>query len=87
MIRATPLPRRSCRFRPICRNEPGYPSHEALIALGARFLREEQTRVVELDGRRFVEGMLGGLIDEITDNVFELMERGRPNKTDKSNLQ
>lgn len=67
--------------------EPGWPSHELLLSLDAKFLSEEPTRVVEIDGRRFCEGMLGGLIDEIADNVFERIDQGRPNKTSKSTLQ
>lgn len=63
--------------------EPGWPSHELLIAAGACFLAEEPTRVVEIDGRRFCEGLLGAKIDEIVDDVFEEMGRERPNKTVK----
>lgn len=59
----------------------GWPSHELLVACGAKVIREETPRVIELDGRRYVEGMLEHQILEVTDDQFERHGRGRPNRT------
>jgi len=66
--------------------EPGWPSRELLIALGAIFLADEPTRVVEIDGRRYCEGMLAALIDEVVDDQFEKIGRGRPNNSTRTHL-
>jgi hypothetical protein len=68
--------------------ETGWPSDELLLAVGAKFLLNDQSRVVEIAGRRkFCEGMLEAILNEITDDAFE--ERGdeRLNKTKRSPLQ
>lgn len=59
----------------------GWPSHELLAACGAKVIRDETPRVVELDGQRYVEGMLEHQILEVTDDQFERHGRGRPNRT------
>ena len=51
--------------------EIGWPSHERLTARGARILREETPRAVEIGGRTFGEGMLQGIIDELQDDRCE----------------
>ena len=38
--------------------EPGWPSDKVLLSCGAKFLRENTPRVVEIAGRKFSEGML-----------------------------
>jgi hypothetical protein len=67
--------------------ETGWPSDELLLAVGAKFLLNDQSRVVEIAGRKFCEGMLEATLNEINDDAFE--ERGdeRLNKTKKSPLQ
>jgi hypothetical protein len=67
--------------------ETGWPSDELLLAVGAKFLLNDQSRVVEIAGRKFCEGMLEAILNEITDDAFE--ERGdeRLNKTKRSPLQ
>jgi len=62
--------------------ETGWPSHELLEACGAKILREDTPRVVEIAGRRFCEGMLEHEICQLSDDVFEATGRGRPNKTE-----
>ncbi len=64
--------------------EPGWPSKELLLAAGAKYLLDDEPRVVEIAGRKFCEGMLEATIREIRDDAFE--ERGdeRLNKTKKS---
>jgi hypothetical protein len=59
----------------------GWPSHEFLEACGARIQREETPRVVEIEGRRFVEGYLDHEIQRIVDDRFEARGQGRPNRT------
>jgi hypothetical protein len=59
----------------------GWPSHELLAGCGAKLLREETPRVVELGGERYVEGMLEHQILQVTDDQFERHGRGRPNRT------
>ena len=66
--------------------EAGWPSRELLLELGAKFLREDEPRVVEIAGKKFTEGMLGSLIDGIVDDLFELRDGKRPNKTKKGSL-
>ena len=67
--------------------EPGWPTEELLVKLGAKFLQKGDARVVEIKGRKFSEGMLESLIREITDNQFEAYDGTRPNKTRKSTEQ
>jgi hypothetical protein len=64
--------------------EKGWPEEQLLIDLGAAFLLDGPTRVVEINGRKFCEGLLEAEIQEITDNIFELYDGRRPNKTKKS---
>jgi len=63
--------------------ETGWASEELLIAVGAKFIVNEQSRIVEIEGREFYEGILDAVMNEINDDLFE--ERGdkRLNKTKK----
>jgi hypothetical protein len=51
--------------------ETGWPSEEILETLGATFLQKGSSRVVEVEGRKFAEGMLESLIREIGGDVSE----------------
>jgi len=64
--------------------EPGWPSDELLLALGARFIQNDQTRVVEIGRETFCEGLLAATINEITDDRFEELGQDRLNKTKKT---
>lgn len=64
-------------------DEPGWPSHELLLALGATFISEDDTRVVEIGGKAFCEGLLAATINEKVDDLFEKMGQDRPNHTKK----
>jgi len=66
--------------------ETGWPSEELLLELGAKFLLNDQTRVVEIAGRKFCEGMLEATINEINDDLFEEFGDERLNKTKKTTL-
>jgi hypothetical protein len=67
--------------------KPGWPSDELLLVLGAKFVINDQTRVVEIGGRNFCEGMLAATLNEINDDVFEELGQERLNKTKKTSLQ
>ncbi|MFN2366465.1 MAG: hypothetical protein ABR523_08405 [Desulfurivibrionaceae bacterium] len=61
--------------------ESGWPSHELLLALGATFIGAEDSRVVEIGGKTFCEGLLAATINEMADDLFEQMGQDRLNKT------
>jgi hypothetical protein len=61
--------------------ETGWPSDELLLELGAKFLHNDQFRVVEIAGRKFCEGMLEATLNEIDDDAFEERGNERLNKT------
>lgn len=67
--------------------ETGWPSDELLLAVGAKFLINDQYRVVEIGGKRFCEGMLEATINEINDDLFEEYGEERLNQTKKPSLQ
>jgi hypothetical protein len=48
--------------------EVGWPSDELLVSVGAKFLINDRSRVVEIGGRKFGEGMLEAIINEIDDD-------------------
>jgi hypothetical protein len=64
----------------------GWPTDELLEACGARIQRSETPRVVELGGKRFVEGYLENEIRQRADDEFEALGRGRPNETKRSSF-
>jgi hypothetical protein len=66
--------------------EAGWPSDELLIEVGAKFLLNDQSRVVEIAGRKFCEGMLEATLNEINDDLFEEYGKDRLNKTKKPRL-
>ena len=66
-----PMPKRSSPCRMASSSDVGWPSHERLTAHGARIVREETPRAVEIGGRTFGEGMLQGIIDELQDERCE----------------
>jgi hypothetical protein len=66
--------------------EIGWPSDELLISAGATFLINDQSRVVEIGGRKFCEGMLEATINEINDDLFEQYGEERLNQTKKPSL-
>ena len=66
--------------------EPGWPSDELLVAVGAKFITENPSRVVEINGRKFSEGLLESFLNEIEDNAFEQRGLERLNKTPKPSM-
>jgi hypothetical protein len=66
--------------------ETGWPSDELLLAVGAKFLLNDQSRVVEIAGMKYCEGMLEATLNEINDDLFEKYGGERLNKTKKPPL-
>ncbi len=66
--------------------EIGWPSDELLVSVGATFLINEQSRVVEINGRKYCEGMLEATINEINDDLLEQHGEERLNQTKKPSL-
>ncbi|MFC1609560.1 hypothetical protein ACFL6C_01250 [Myxococcota bacterium] len=64
--------------------DPGWPSHELLEKCGAKILRAETPRVVEVGGRRFCEGMLEYELRQKDDDGFEAHGMERLNKTERN---
>ena len=67
--------------------EKGWPPDELLEALGARSLTSDGTRVVEIGGRRFAEGLLEEMLRSLDDDLFEAAGKDRINGTDKPPIQ
>jgi hypothetical protein len=61
--------------------EKGWPSEELLIAVGAKFLFNDQSRVVEIGGRTFCEGLLQSTLNTVIDNVSVQRGEKRLNRT------
>ena len=51
------------------------------------FLSDDHTGVVEFMGRKFIEGSMEAIINELQDDLFEKLRGERPNKTKKSPIQ
>jgi hypothetical protein len=64
--------------------EVGWPSLGLLRQCGARILRDETPRIVEIAGQRFCEGLLDHQILQLTDDAFEACGDGRLNRTDRA---
>ena len=64
--------------------ESGWPTKRLITALGGRYLSQDSPRVVELNGRKFCEGMMQSHINEIVDDIFEEQGYGRLNQTVKA---
>ena len=67
--------------------EAGWPSEEVLLAIGARFIDQGLARVVEIDGRRFCEGLLEETIRSLDDDRFEANGQGRLNETTQASRE
>jgi hypothetical protein len=63
--------------------EKGWPDEELLETLGAIFINRDSTRVVEIAGRKYCEGLLESTLRSLDDDVFELLGQGRVNETVK----
>jgi hypothetical protein len=70
-----------CRIPKVLEAQEGWPTDDLLEACGARIERRETPRVVEIVGKRFIEGHLESEIRQRADDGFEVLGRGRPNET------
>jgi hypothetical protein len=59
--------------------DTGWPSDEVLLACGATFIAQGSTRIVDIDNRRFCEGLLESEIRRLDEEIGE----GHFNNTDK----
>ena len=66
---------------------PGWPSEEILLSVGAKFIKEDEPRIVEINGKQFAEGMLEAHIKELDDNIFESLGKKRLNQTKRTDLK
>ena len=60
---------------------PTIPDHNLIERCGGRFLSTEQPRVVEIAGRKFVEGLMDTELARLKDDLFDAQGRGRPGGT------
>jgi hypothetical protein len=65
----------------------GWPSDDLLEACGGRIQRTETPRVVEIGGKRFVEGYLDAEVIQRSDDGFDALGQGRPNQTKRRFVQ
>ena len=65
--------------------EAGWPSKETLLSVGGVFIKEDEPRIIEINGKYFTEGMLEAHLRELDDNIFELLGKKRLNQTKRSN--
>lgn len=63
--------------------EKGWPEEELLEALGGKFITRDASRVVEIAGRKYSEGLLEETLRSLDDDVFEAQGQGRVNETVK----
>jgi len=64
--------------------EAGWPSKETLLSVGAIFIKEDEPRIIKINGKQFAEGMLEAHIKELDDNIFELLGKKRLNQTKRT---
>jgi len=64
--------------------EAGWPSEEILLSVGAIFIKEDEPRIIEINGKQFTEGMLEAHLKESDDNIFELLGEKRLNQTKRT---
>jgi hypothetical protein len=51
--------------------DTGWPSEEILRSCGAEFLSVKTPRIVDIDNRRFCEGLMESTISTLDDNMLE----------------
>lgn len=64
--------------------EVGWPSDEVLSAVGAKFIADGLARVVEIDGRKFCEGLMEETLRSLEDDMLQALGQERINKTKKT---
>jgi hypothetical protein len=64
----------------------GWPTNEAIVAAGGRFLRLETPRCVAFGEETFTEGTFDFKRATVMDDLFEADGEGRPNGTRRTEL-
>ncbi len=64
--------------------EVGWPSEDVLLSVGAKFIKEDEPRIIEINGKQFAEGMLEAHLKESDDDIFELLGEKRLNQTKRT---
>jgi len=64
--------------------EAGWPSEDVLFSVGAIFIKEDEPRIIEINGKQFAEGMLEAHLKESDDDIFELRGEERLNQTKRT---
>ena len=66
--------------------EPGWPTDEIIHALGGVFLSQAHPRIVQLNNKKYCEGLLEGITREFDDDVYrensEQRGTSKPKKID-----
>ncbi|MBF0265105.1 MAG: hypothetical protein HQL46_07515 [Gammaproteobacteria bacterium] len=57
------------------------PEDELLLSLGAKFIKNEDTRIVEINGRRYIDRY----IHSVDDDLFEAIGEEYLNQTKRTN--
>ena len=64
--------------------EVGWPSEDVLLSVGAKFIKEDEPRIIEINGKQYAEGMLEAHLKESDDDIFELLGEKRLNQTQRT---
>ena len=64
--------------------EAGWPSKALLLSVGAIFIKEDEPRIIEINGKQFAEGMLEAHLKESDDDIFEMLGEKRLNQTKRT---
>jgi hypothetical protein len=64
--------------------EPGWPSEDVLFSVGATFIKEDEPRIIEINGKQYAEGMLEAHLKESDDDIFEMLGEKRLNQTKRT---
>jgi hypothetical protein len=70
-----------CELPECVSEQAGYPTMDVLESCGARVIRGETPRVVEVAGRAFCEGLLDYETNRLYDDLSNHRGAGRPNNT------
>ena len=64
--------------------EVGWPSDDVLSAVGAKFIADGLARIVEIDGRKFCEGLMEETLRSLEDDMLQALGKNRINNTKKT---
>ena len=67
--------------------EPGWPSKNVLLSVGATFIKDDEPRIIKINGKQYAEGMLNAHLRELDDDTFEILGEKRLNQTKRKTEQ